>query len=700
MLLTLGSTGCAGPQPIEPEDEPAVVVLDVKSPIIPNQVLPGTTLILTGKNFNTSALSLQSLNFQGMIKKGNRSQNAQFAQLLKVISPTRAELLVSESFFNSVGEGMLEGMVDVRTQYAGSDRDFSGRPQKVTLQFVRQLKPQINTIQCSNGESECVYLNTKIKVNGDGILLGGNEGETWAELPTLKGSHLFRVQPVSDGDRQQGYFEYYPDLAQNPFGSVYSGQVRLINKYLGQKRNNDNGDLQNVQFKLEKTYLRPFPPHTIASLGRFWNFTGKGFIQGMKVHFEGQFIPRTRNRSLATPIPMAFDIAVNYLDGERANFILPDPFGSYTDSSYKGDVLKGVVNDPQENYGAEPTVSPKLHQLHQRRYGGTLIGRWTPILKSSAPEIKGIGTLENDTWTVIIGGVRQVAWVQFIDNDTWGWNIALEKYGLTAADALIRKRVIDAVQQPYKGTNIFFTATQPKDVPDAHLAVVYIMGHNPDPDMELMGLDATYGKDSFNRRLNDIVGNYNDDTKQKGGNPYGGVFVEPMNWTFSTHPWKKIKVTTCPSSIFDDIFDPFIPEIGTPLTSEEVKQLKELTTTAGCLTAANRLTQAACAVLIMGNMVANVMAHEFAHTLGLSQPHNPNIGPYDIHSGVGLMNGSCGRPLNERAELNGEGPSQFCSGEFEYLQQYLPPDPLPDSSQDEFEDPYPRRSDNLYCPLR
>ena len=77
------------------------------------------------------------------------------------------------------------------------------------------------------------------------------------------------------------------------------------------------------------------------------------------------------------------------------------------------------------------------------------------------------------------------------------------------------------------------------------------------------------------------------------------------------------------------------------------------------------------------------MAHEVAHSLGLADPegagfHNEFDGPGHI------MDAAPDRSFAERAQLNGKGPTFFCTENYQYLR-----DILPTASSD----PMARRSD-------
>ena len=67
------------------------------------------------------------------------------------------------------------------------------------------------------------------------------------------------------------------------------------------------------------------------------------------------------------------------------------------------------------------------------------------------------------------------------------------------------------------------------------------------------------------------------------------------------------------------------------------------------------------------------MSHEIAHSLGLADPDGE-----DFHNTGdwidALMDGGSYRPFAERAEIDGQGPGQFCQSNYDYLREILPTD--------------------------
>jgi hypothetical protein len=167
-------------------------------------------------------------------------------------------------------------------------------------------------------------------------------------------------------------------------------------------------------------------------------------------------------------------------------------------------------------------------------------------------------------------------------------------------------------------------------------------------------------------------------TQLDGFPGYGGIFVESL-FVFSEHPGSFAEPAGTGHPLFDEIFDPFRPDIGgEPLGHNELSGIPYPIDLVAC-PAADRPTRAACAVAVLGNLIGTTVSHEVAHALGLADPggeafHNAGDFPDE------LMDAGDHRPFLERAELDGQGPGSFCSRNYDYLRQILPtaePDPSP-----------------------
>jgi hypothetical protein len=149
------------------------------------------------------------------------------------------------------------------------------------------------------------------------------------------------------------------------------------------------------------------------------------------------------------------------------------------------------------------------------------------------------------------------------------------------------------------------------------------------------------------------------------------VFIDSF-FTYSHHPPSGTITEDTPDDLFDQIFDPFRPDTGTPVSSQDFADgdIPTLTSASGCPTDDRRLG-AACAVWVLGSNIGTSVSHEIGHSLGLADPYGTrfhNLGDAPDR----LMDKGGSRTFAERAELMGEGPSAFCTDEYEYLRMILP----------------------------
>jgi hypothetical protein len=261
-------------------------------------------------------------------------------------------------------------------------------------------------------------------------------------------------------------------------------------------------------------------------------------------------------------------------------------------------------------------------------------------------------------------------WLRFLPS----YVESLRNFGLRAAEGSIRERVLEVVRRDYAGVNFDVRVEEPTDF--ALYAEVELGG--PDPNgIGLLGYDNTPGKDNGNLRLYDKIGGVNALTQLDGYPGFGGVFVESL-FTFSEHPGSHAEDVGTGEALFDEIFDPFRPDVdGKPVTAAELGDVPVLASSESC-PAAERRSQIACAVWVLGSLIGTTVSHEVAHSLGLADPGGEefhNAGDWENE----LMDAGGARPFAERAELLGQGPGIFCQRNYDYLRDILPttlPDPL------------------------
>jgi hypothetical protein len=297
--------------------------------------------------------------------------------------------------------------------------------------------------------------------------------------------------------------------------------------------------------------------------------------------------------------------------------------------------------------------------LDLRKDTGTFTGTATPIISYGDDDVRGADTQV----TFDIAPVKQVVYLQFQPS----YVEALRDFGLRAVERKLRDRIVHVCERTYAGVNIEFRTEPPTDF--AEYENVELVGVDPN-GTGLFGYDNSPGKDSGNVRLYDRIGGVNAKTQQDGFDGFGGVFVRSL-MGFSKHPGDFAKSVPGASDLFDETFDPFRSDRGEPVSSTDLAEgLETLTSGDGC-PAKDRKGQIECAIFVLGNLVGGTLSHEIGHSLGLANPfmdgfHNAGDAP------ARLMDSGGDRPFEERSELLGTAPGEFCDDEYTYLRTILP----------------------------
>src|SRR5690606_34237673 len=149
----------------------------------------------------------------------------------------------------------------------------------------------------------------------------------------------------------------------------------------------------------------------------------------------------------------------------------------------------------------------------------------------------------------------------------------------------------------------------------------------------------------------DKIGGVNALTQLDGYPGYGGIFVESL-FAFSQHPGALAQGNDGADPVFDQLFDPFRPDVGgSPVSGGELSGLSPLGSGEVC-PAGDGPTQFDCAVWALGSLIGTAVSHEIAHSLGLADPggeafHNSGDWPN------ALMDAGGARSFRERAEVLG-----------------------------------------------
>ena len=625
--LALALAGCASSAAPDPGLEG--VTLATVAPAI---AVPGTKLVLAGSSFvdaqwGTATLHLQS----GGVDVRWPATFVDFGTMTVEVSADDLAELGGDIDFH--GTATLEFVA------ASDDKTYASAALPVDLSFRKTLTPTVGQIA-----SGVIFVNDQIEVDGDGFLLGGDEGTTYARVsgcfqPDAGGDCTpiaqadLAMTPLDPLSRTRAAFAFSPDLVGIEPGT-FTGQIQIVDRQTGAAE--QAAAAQPVTDTLVTAQIFSVDPPA-ASLGQYVFVRGGGFVGGEPGAVTEIEMTGTFQKTGGDPVAVDMTLIPEFVEGRLVRY---------------------VIN----------TDDALGHALDLRRDTGHFSGTATPIVSYGSDTVTGVAS----PVAFDLAPVKQVVYVSY---DT-AYVEELRDYGLRAVDPQIRDRILAVARQAYAGINIAFRTDPPTDF--ALFSTVDLVGVDPN-DMGLFGYDNSPGKDTGNLRLYDQLGGVNALTQQDGFPGYGGIFVRSF-MGFSQHPGAFGQTTDGADPMFDTIFDPLRADRGgTPITSVDLagQAIAELADGSSC-PGTTRSARIACAIFVMGNLIGDTMAHEIGHSLGLANPygdgfHDPGDQPNR------LMDAGGDRPFLERAELAGQGPAVFCVDEYSYLRAILPStDPAPD----------------------
>ncbi len=630
VTLTLGVATCEDVQPRTQVDT-ALVDLTLRD-VAPGIVLPGSTLVVVGDAFVDDPWGESTLLLEGDVDTGDGIEPRVVRLPATFVDFTTLQADVNADAFSRLsggGAARFEGNATVEVRSAVDGRLYRSSAASVALQFNTTLRPTL----ALQTPASVIFPNEPLVVEGDGLLLA-NEGSSVALVQgcfartNAPGCATIepRWLPVIPDDplrRTAGTFSFVPSVVGIEPGR-FEGTVTLQNEHAAGAL--EEAEPIAVTWDLVEPALFGVDTQQ-ASLGRFVTIDGAGFLGGEAggntvLRFDGIFTPDD------TGVPLELDelLFPEYADGRTIRYVVneEDGLASLIDTRYQSGAFDGLV---------------------------------TPIISFGDAEVEGAAT----PLGFRLEPVRQVVWVNFAPAYTEG----LRLFGLRAVDQAIRARALQVLRRDFETINVEVREQEPTDY--ALYVRVDIGGTDPN-GLGLLGYDNTPGKDTENQRLYDRIGGANAQTQEDGFPGFGGVFLQSL-FGYSEHPGEFAEPVR-PDAQFDRLFDPFRPDAGgrPVLAADLTGELPSVDGTA-CPTVAGRPEQIACAIHALGTLIGSTISHEVGHSLGLADPYGPafhNSGDQPDR----LMDAD--RPFNERAELEGKGPSRFCVDEYEYLREILP----------------------------
>lgn len=670
LAVVLGVVGCAPPSPPLPELDPVLADLAL-SDIGPRTIIPGTELILVGRGLPSPGDGPISLRIAGTIKTGGGGKhNFEVRLPVEYKSASEGRVLAGGELYAALGatDGTVDGSATLIVESAIDLSTHAAPPVRISWKVARVLQPKLDTVEVAGSDkgttTSRVHPNDWIVVRGDHLLFGGLEGQTVAVLdgcflpegvtesctsPTGTGGRLLRdvevpVRPISAIDRRVGVFPFSPNIAGILPGR-FVGTVAIKNQQRGflDGVRSDPRPLNVTQVAPELVGISP----PAASLGQYVELKGNGFIGGQPgqatiLRLLGQFTLEGSPLSIPVDLEVVVQWLARYPDGPVGRYVLDE-----TDALGQALLPRGGL----------------------RQASGTFNGTAGIVLRDGKTSIDSKPVPVKLT----LLPVKQLVLVRFLPS----YMESLRLFGLRTVDRAVRARVLDVAQRDYAGVNIEFREVAPEAPPPSDFALytsVDIGGSDPN-GLGYLGYDNTPGRDGKNQRLYDRIGGVNAVTQNDGSPGYGGVFAEQL-LGFSGHPGnvEKIKVSASDSELFDTIFDPLRPDTGgRPAIASEAAMIPALSDGSLCPVAGDDAPrQAACAILVLGNLIGTTMTHELGHSLGLANPEHQNASYHNNGTLPGrIMNPGGLRSFGERAELS-SGPAIFCDTDFAYLQRILP----------------------------
>lgn len=596
--------------------------------VAPVTIIPGTKVVVKGASFVDTQWGQTTVHLTGAA--GGHDVDVRWPAAF-VDFNTMTVAIDGGKLDELGGDVDFHGQARIDVIATSDSETYSSEAISLDLSFRNQLTP---TVLSLNGEG-VIFVNDQIEIEGDGYLLGGDEGQTVArvagcfvETSTTQckpiANQELKAQPIDPLARNKIQFPFGPKVAGIKPGE-FRGTITIVNKQMNQTE--IPAQATTVNYDLVTSQIFELNPNA-ASLGQYVFIKGGGFIGGEAGALTEIEMTGTFQKTGFNPAPVSMTLIPEFVEGRLVRY---------------------VINTDDELGQA----------LDLRADTGTFTGTATPIVSFGADRVRGA----SKSVSFQIAPVKQVVYLQFQPTYVEG----LRDFGLRAVDKKIRERILAVCKQAYQGVNIEFRTEAPTDF--ALFESVELVGVDPNGS-GLFGYDNSPGKDNGNLRLYDRLGGVNAQTQQDGYAGFGGVFVRSL-MGFSKHPAAGVQTVPGADSLFDKMFDPFRPDQdGEAIRSSDLAGMLPAVTGADC-PGGDRQQKIACAILVMGNLIGGTLSHEIGHSLGLANPfmegfHNAGDAPNR------LMDAGGDRPFVERAELEGQGPGVFCDDEYAYLRMIMP----------------------------
>jgi hypothetical protein len=616
--------GCADPAPPDPGLEGLAI-----TQVAPATIVPGTKLVVTGASFVDEPWGSATLHLVGQ----GRDRPIDATWPAKFVDFSTLSVAIDGGKLDELGgDNDFHGTATVEIVAATDHQTYRAQPLAVELAFRTRLEP----VPAMFAASGVIFVNDELEVDGEGFLLGGDEGTTVARLsgcftPAAGGACQplpeteLPLVPVVARSRTRASFAFSPKVAGIQPGS-FAGTVTIVNEQPSVAPT--SAAPVAVTYDLVTAQVFSVDPPA-ASLGQYVFVHGGGFVGGEAGALTVLELSGTFTRTGGTPALVEMTLIPEFASGRLARY---------------------VINTDDE----------LGHALDLRTDTGAFTGMVTPAVSYGSDRVRGQGKQVS----FAIAPVKQVVYLAFQPSYIEG----LRDFGLRAVAGKLRDRIMATCRDAYRGVNLELRAEPPTDF--ALFESVELVGVDPN-DQGLFGYDNSPGKDNGNLRLYDRLGGVNAQTQSDGFPGFGGVFVRSL-MGFSQHPGSFARSVDGADPVFDQVFDPFRPDRGgEPITAIDLSVGLPGPSDGSDCPAKGRGAQIQCAIFVLGNLVGGTLAHEIGHSLGLANPYQDGF--HDIGDAPNrLMDAGDARSFLERANLMGQGPGVFCDDEYTYLRKILP----------------------------
>ena len=572
-LLLVGLVACASSD----NPDPGLEGLSIEK-VAPDTIIPGTKVVVTGASFVDSQWGEAVLHLTG--DSGGKSLDVRWPATFVDFNTMHVAIDAAKVADAGVASD-FHGTAKIEITSTTNDETYASEGITVDLAFRDKLIPAAASFDSTG----VIFVNDQIQVDGEGFLLGGDEGVTVAKLtgcftPEAGGPCTpiapveIAMAPTEPLSRKKAAFPFSPKVAGIKPGT-FAGQVTVENRQMGVAP--AAASPFDVTYDLVTSQIFTIEP-TSASLGQYVFVKGGGFVGGEAGAVTELELSGTFHKTGSNPAPVSMTLIPEFSEGRLVRY---------------------VVNTDDELGQA----------LDLRMDTGQFTGMITPIVSFGPDRVRG----QSKSVSFAIAPVKQVVHLQYQPTYVEG----LRDFGLRAVDRKIRERILEVCKRIYGGINIDFRAEPPTDF--ALYENVELVGVDPN-GTGLFGYDNSPGKDNGNLRLYDRLGGVNALTQQDGYPGFGGVFIRSL-MGFSKHPGSFATSVPGADPLFDKIFDPFRPDLGnTQVTSVDLADGIPVLTSGESCPASDRKGQIACAIYVLGNLIGGTLSHEIGHSLGRANP--------------------------------------------------------------------------------